>query len=215
MQGRCRAVVASIPGVGPTGMCILGRLSGSILARAVAVRGAAAAGGGGCVEEGLEGTLRRARGFRSAAVAMAPIKVTAGPVRPGLTASPPPSISPRPPVPLKAVAQPPTLPAALFPCPGDRSPPPRRLLRRLSPTSPQRTPPSSPVSRVSRTISRDCPRGSRAFSPAFTGHPAMGAQPLSGDGVPRPPPPPGTSSAPGIPFHPIHYPRCTRLHALS
>uniref|UniRef100_G1PCC1 Peroxiredoxin-5 n=4 Tax=Myotis TaxID=9434 RepID=G1PCC1_MYOLU len=61
--------------VGPTGMCILGRLSGSILARAVAVRCAAAAGGGGCVEGGLEGTLRRARGFRSAAVAMAPIKV--------------------------------------------------------------------------------------------------------------------------------------------
>ncbi|KAK1335506.1 hypothetical protein QTO34_003292 [Cnephaeus nilssonii] len=56
-------------------MCILGRLSGSILARAVAVRCAAAAGGGGCVEGGLEWTLSRARGFRSAAVAMAPIKV--------------------------------------------------------------------------------------------------------------------------------------------
>uniref|UniRef100_G1Q1S1 Peroxiredoxin-5 n=1 Tax=Myotis lucifugus TaxID=59463 RepID=G1Q1S1_MYOLU len=55
--------------------CILGRLSGSIPARAVAVGCAAAAGGGGCGEGGLEGTLRRARGFRSAAVAMAPIKV--------------------------------------------------------------------------------------------------------------------------------------------
>nr|KAF6438746.1 peroxiredoxin 5 [Molossus molossus] len=56
-------------------MCVLGRLSGSILARAASIRCAAAAGGRGCLEEGLEWTLSRARGFRSAAVAMAPIKV--------------------------------------------------------------------------------------------------------------------------------------------
>nr|KAF6279514.1 peroxiredoxin 5 [Pipistrellus kuhlii] len=56
-------------------MCTLGRLSGSVLARAVAVRCAAAAGGGGRSEGGLAWTLGGARGFRSAAVAMAPIKV--------------------------------------------------------------------------------------------------------------------------------------------
>ncbi|CAK6449686.1 unnamed protein product [Pipistrellus nathusii] len=56
-------------------MCILGRLSGSVLTRAVAVRCAAAAGGGGRSEGGLAWTLGGARGFRSAAVAMAPIKV--------------------------------------------------------------------------------------------------------------------------------------------
>nr|KAF6279510.1 peroxiredoxin 5 [Pipistrellus kuhlii] len=55
-------------------MCTLGRLSGSVLARAVAVRCAAAAGGGGRSEGGLAWTLGGARGFRSAAVAMAPIK---------------------------------------------------------------------------------------------------------------------------------------------
>nr|KAF6279513.1 peroxiredoxin 5 [Pipistrellus kuhlii] len=56
-------------------MCTLGRLSGSVLARAVAVRCAAAAGGGGRSEGGLAWTLGGARGFRSAAVAMAPIKI--------------------------------------------------------------------------------------------------------------------------------------------
>ncbi|XP_066107992.1 peroxiredoxin-5, mitochondrial [Saccopteryx bilineata] len=56
-------------------MCSLGRLSRSALARAGAVRCAAVAGGRGCLEEGLEWTIGRARCFRSAAVAMAPIKV--------------------------------------------------------------------------------------------------------------------------------------------
>lgn len=88
-------------------MCILGRLSGSVLARAVAVRGAAAAGGGGR-SEGLAWTLGGARGFRSAAVAMAPIKVTAGPVRPGLTPLPL-AASLQPSVPLRPRPRPPTL----------------------------------------------------------------------------------------------------------
>ncbi|XP_016075724.1 PREDICTED: peroxiredoxin-5, mitochondrial [Miniopterus natalensis] len=56
-------------------MCKLGRLWGSGLARAVAVRCAAAAGSRGCREDGLEWTRSGARGFRSAAAAMAPIKV--------------------------------------------------------------------------------------------------------------------------------------------
>ncbi|KAM8812802.1 peroxiredoxin-5, mitochondrial [Rhynchonycteris naso] len=56
-------------------MCRLVRLPRSALARAAAFRCAAAAGGRGCLEEGLEWTIGRARCFRSAAVAMAPIKV--------------------------------------------------------------------------------------------------------------------------------------------
>ncbi|KAF6105683.1 peroxiredoxin 5 [Phyllostomus discolor] len=58
-----------------TSMCILNHLSGSILSRAAGVRRAATVGGRGYLEAGLEWTLGRARGIRSTAVAMAPIKV--------------------------------------------------------------------------------------------------------------------------------------------
>lgn len=79
--------MASESGVGMTGVCILNHLSGSILSRVAVGRRAAAVGGRGCLEAGLEWTLGRARGIKSTAVAMAPIKVTVGPVRLGLTPS--------------------------------------------------------------------------------------------------------------------------------
>lgn len=70
---------------------ILGSRAGSAVSRPAVAEcaAAAAAGAGGCVKGGLEWTLGGVRGFRSAAVAMAPIKVTVGPARPDLFAAPP------------------------------------------------------------------------------------------------------------------------------
>ncbi|XP_026946536.1 peroxiredoxin-5, mitochondrial isoform X2 [Sagmatias obliquidens] len=55
---------------------ILGSRAGSAVSRPAVAEcaAAAAAGAGGCVKGGLEWTLGGVRGFRSAAVAMAPIK---------------------------------------------------------------------------------------------------------------------------------------------
>lgn len=71
---------------------ILGSRVGSAVSRPAVAECAAvaAAGPGGCVKGGLEWTLGGVRDFRSAAVAMAPIKVTVGPARPDLFAAPPP-----------------------------------------------------------------------------------------------------------------------------
>uniref|UniRef100_A0A9L0TGT9 Peroxiredoxin-5 n=1 Tax=Equus caballus TaxID=9796 RepID=A0A9L0TGT9_HORSE len=55
-------------------LCLLGRPTGSAVARAAAVQCAAAARAGGCLEGGREWTLGATRGFRSAFAAMAPIK---------------------------------------------------------------------------------------------------------------------------------------------
>ena len=72
-------------------LCTLGSRAGSAVSRVAVVEcaAAAAAGAGGCVKGGLEWTLGGVRGFRSAAVGMAPIKVTVGPARPDLFAAPP------------------------------------------------------------------------------------------------------------------------------
>ncbi|XP_019501039.1 PREDICTED: peroxiredoxin-5, mitochondrial [Hipposideros armiger] len=56
-------------------MYVLGLRTGSLLVRAAAVQCAVAAGARAYLEGGLEWTLGRARCFRSAAAAMAPIKV--------------------------------------------------------------------------------------------------------------------------------------------
>uniref|UniRef100_A0A8C0D6B0 Peroxiredoxin 5 n=1 Tax=Balaenoptera musculus TaxID=9771 RepID=A0A8C0D6B0_BALMU len=58
-------------------LCTLGSRAGSAASRVAVVEcaAAAAAGAGGCVKGGLEWTLGGVRGFRSAAVGMAPIKV--------------------------------------------------------------------------------------------------------------------------------------------
>lgn len=63
---------------------VLGCRPGSVVSRATIVEGSSttAAGARGCLEGILEWTFGGVRGFRSAAVAMAPIKVTAGPARP-------------------------------------------------------------------------------------------------------------------------------------
>lgn len=76
---------------------VLGCRPGSVVSRATIVEGASttAAGTRGCLEGILEWTFGGVRGFRSAAVAMAPIKVTAGPARPDFFAYPTPLISAR------------------------------------------------------------------------------------------------------------------------
>nr|XP_031303852.1 peroxiredoxin-5, mitochondrial isoform X1 [Camelus dromedarius] len=55
--------------------CILGSRTRPVVSRATAVECAAAAGARRCLEGGLEWAFRGVRGFRSAAAAMAPIKV--------------------------------------------------------------------------------------------------------------------------------------------
>ncbi|XP_070421519.1 peroxiredoxin-5, mitochondrial [Equus przewalskii] len=73
---RPRGGAAVAPGgVMLSRLCLLGRPTGSAVARAAAVQCAAAARAGGCLEGGREWTLGATRGFRSAFAAMAPIKV--------------------------------------------------------------------------------------------------------------------------------------------
>lgn len=69
-------------GVEQAVMFVLGHRTALLLSRAAAVQCAATAGAKAYLEGGLERTLGGACGFRSGSAAMAPIKVTAAPVRP-------------------------------------------------------------------------------------------------------------------------------------
>lgn len=63
-------------------MFVLGHRIGLLLSRATAAHCAAATGAKAYLEGSLSWTLGGACGFRSGSAVMAPIKVTAGPVRP-------------------------------------------------------------------------------------------------------------------------------------
>lgn len=145
---------------------VLSRRAGSVLFPAAPVQSAAAAASraGGCRQPGREWTLGGACGFRSAASAMAPIKVTAGRDRPELPSS---QSSQCPPSCLSGENHPPSCPSGpLFTLPG--------TLPAVVPHAPgsPRTPVAAPSPvfanlRDSYFISRTAPKALSSLHPLY------------------------------------------------
>lgn len=163
---------------GADSMYLLGNCASSVPVRVAAIHCATAAGARAYLEGGLEWTLGKARGFRSAAAAMAPIKVTCWPAQ----AWPSPAtatISPKPSAPLKAMVPSPK------PC----------WLSSFLPWGllPAACPPY---------LLGWCPRLSSLFFYIHLVAPCDGSLPFSDDLISWPPPPSGTFSfVPGSLFN--------------